>query len=403
MKNSRIKHLFPYVYGLFILAQFMIGQIYIPGLPINILQISTLLTLSFCFVIEHKIPNDKYMIMYFVFLFFYFISAGLTGYPDRLIHILTSQLPISITIYWATKILIQKYNTLLPIAIPAIIAGVIDSIITISQAIGNPILSPIIVMLMQNTEATDLVIQDGVLGISICGLFANPVFNGHALLFCFVSSLFAVQGRYKLPCLICSTIILTGLFFCQQRSAFYLSIFTLVFIGWKIMHNNSKTRIKVILSLLFILLYILPYIESYALETNSRIIDTNMTGRDTIWKYASDFIQNNLLLGGYDLFVQQTGKYPHNIFFSAFLAGGLIGGFILLLMISNLFIGALKSLRYYNNTNTSLLVSTCLVITLIGDSFSHNTGWVEIDFASFLATSLCLYYNEKNPQKRFII
>lgn len=395
-----MKKIFPYIYGIFILSQFMMGQIYLPGLPLNLLQITTLLLLPLCLMIERKLPYDKYILMYFVFLLFYLISATFTGYTDTLFGSVLPQLLISFTAFWSTKILVQKYDSLLPLVIPLILAGLVDSIVTILQATGNPIVSPALLILMQDPEALDMV-ADGMLGQSISGLFLNPVFNGHALLFCFVCSLFIFQGRYKLLGVVFSTIIFAGLFFCQQRSAFYLSLLVLIYIGWKLMQNNLKSKIFVLLSLGVFVIFLLPLIESYAIESGSRITDTSMTGREEIWMNAANFLMQHLLFGGFDLFVKQTGQFPHNLFFSAFLAGGLIGGCVLMIMIFKLIFGSLKSMRYYNKHNMSILVSGCLIIVLIGDSLIHNTGLVEADFATFLSMSLCIYYNEKNPRKVF--
>lgn len=393
-----MKKVFPYLYGLLILSQFMIGQLYLPGLPLNILQIITLLMLAFCIMMDRKIPNDKYIILYSLFLLFYLISALFTGYTDTLLGGVIPQVMVSFTVFWATKILIQRYDTLSPLVIPVVIAGVVDSIVTIFQAMGQPILSPYIVMLMQNTEALD-VANDGMLGASISGLFMNPVFNGHALLFCFVTSLFALQGKHKLITFTSSIVILVGLFFCQQRSAFYLSIIVLIIVGWKYLQKNLKTKLLVIISLLFAIFYLLPWIESYAIDSGSRIVDTDLTGRDEIWTAASDFFSENWFWGGFDKFVQEYGRYPHNLVFSAYFAGGLIGGTILMVLIVMLLINSLKSLRYSDKNNITLLVSLCLIVVLIADSFTHNTGLVEADFSTILAMSLCYYYNVQNPKK----
>ena len=256
-------------------------------------------------------------------------------------------------------------------------------------------------MLMQSPETMDIA-ADGLLGRSISGIFANPVFNGHVLLFCFVSSLFVLQHKsYRLIGLIFSIIIFAGLFFCQQRSAFYLSVFVLLLVGWKLTRRDLQTKIFALLISLAIVFYLFPRLESYAIDSGSRIVDTSMTGRTEIWATATNFISDHLLIGGFDSFIHQTGKYPHNLILSAFLAGGLFGGIILMIMIITIFIKVLKSLSYSDKNNISLLVSACLIFVLICDSMTHNTGLIEADFATFLAMSLSYYYNEMNPQKIF--
>lgn len=393
-----MRRVFPYLYFLFILSQYMIGQLYLPGIPLNIMQITTLLMLSFCILIDRKLPHDKYIVLYVLFLLFYMLSSMLTGYTDTLFGSVFPQVMISFTAFWATKILVQRYDTILPLVIPAILAGVVDSVVTISQAVGKPMISPFIVMLMQNPEALDIS-SNGMLGVSVSGLFLNPVFNGHNLLFCFVCSLFVLQGKYKLIGWLSSITILTGLFFCQQRSAFYLSIIVLMIIGWQLMRNSLKSKLVVMFLLFTIIFYFLPHIESYVIDSGSRLMDTSMTSRDDIWSAAINFISDHILVGGFDKFVLEYGRYPHNLILSAFLAGGLIGGGILITLIIMLFLAAIKSLRYYRGNNLSLYVSACLIAVLVADSLTHNTGLVEADFSTFLSMSLCCYYNEKSPQK----
>lgn len=389
---------FPYLYSLFILSQYMIGQLFLPGIPLNILQITTLLMLSFCILIDRKLPHDKYIVLYVVFLIFYMLSSMLTGYTETLFGSVFPQVIISFTAFWATKILVQKYDSIAPLVVPAILVGVVDSVVTISQAVGDPIVSPIIVMLMQDPEAFDIA-SNGMLGISVSGLYANPVFNGHNLLFCFVSSLFVLRGRHKLVGFASSIIILTGLFFCQQRSAFYLSVLVLLVIGWKMMQNNLKTKLLIIFSTVIVVFYLLPHIESYVIDSGSRLMDVSMTSRDDIWEASINFLSDHILIGGFDKFVQGYGRFPHNLILSAFLAGGLIGGVVLMVLIFILLLTAYRSLKYYNKGNISLYVSACLLTVLIADSLTHNTGFVEADFSTLLAMSLCCYYNERNPQK----
>lgn len=394
-----MKKIFPFVYSLFILSQFLIGQIYLPGFPLNILQISTLLLLSICIIIDQRIPHDRYLVLYFLFLIFYFISAIFTGYMRSLLGILP-QVLISFTAFWATKILVQRYDTLLPLIFPVVLAGTLDAVVTILQATGNSIISPIVLLLIQNPDSINLA-TDGMLGHSISGIFINPVFNGHNLLFFFVCSLFMLQGRYRLLGFLLSMAILAGLFFCQQRSAFYLSIMTLLIIGWKMMQNDVKTKFFLVFTSLIFVFFLLPFIESYILDTGSRLIDTDTTNRGEIWSSAASFLSKHILFGGLDMFVNETGKYSHNLFFSSFLAGGLFGGFIMMVLVCRVLYGAFKSLKYFNGYNISLLVSVCLISTLIADSLTHNIGLVEADYSTFLAMSLCYYYNERNPQKMF--
>ena len=162
-----------------------------------------------------------------------------------------------------------------------------------------------------------------------------------------------------------------------------------------------QIRFRDIITFLAFICFLLPYIESYVIDSGSRLINTDTTNRKEIWMSAASFLSDHILLGGFDLFVQETGKYPHNLFFSSFLAGGLFGGLIMIILVCRMLVGAMKSIKYYRSDNISLVISACLIFVLVLDSLTHNIGLVEADFATFLAMSLCFYYNETNPQKVF--
>lgn len=395
-----MSRIFPYLYGLFILSEFLIGQIKIPGSPLNILQITTIVMFSVCFVIDKKLLSNKYLVMYFIFLFFYFISATITGFTDDFFKLCFSSLLISYTVYWATKILVTNYSTLLPLIVPAVIAGVSDSIATITQALGIPINSPLFVLLMQNTEATNVVVNTGdVLGTAVCGFFLNPVLNGHALLFFYLCSLFAIRKVWYVAGIACATIILVGLFFCQQRSAFYLAVIITYFLFYKVMQSSVKTKFIVFFVSIVSFSYLLPLIEEYTLSTGSRIMHTDSSNRDVIWSQCIDFISENLMIGGYELFWTRSGYYPHNLILSSLLAGGLLGGGVAIWLVFSMVINSIKSFKYYDKSNPSLLISGCMLWVILADSFTHNTGIVEADFATLLSMSLCYYYNIQSPYK----
>lgn len=391
---------FKIIYILYICSIFLIGDLYI-GLPLNLLQLTTLVLLILCFLSEKNIPNDANIILISVFLVFYFVSAVLTGYEIDYYKLLMSNFFISYVGYWATEILIKKYKTYTILIVPVTIIGTLNALVTIAQALNYPIPSYIIQYLMQNKDALNIVTNTGyTLGTSISGLYLTPVINGHYLLFSFIISLLCVFYRNTIriiPFLI-SCIILIGLFFCQQRSPFYLSILALLYVTIKLTRYNLKFKILFFAIILVSVFVIAPHLFDYISSSGSRLLDITTTHRNIIWKEAIEFYFNHPFIGGLRLFVDKTQFWPHNLIVSGFLAGGFLGGTILLFLVVRLLIQTLNSINLFNGTNPEILIIGCLLISLILDSMTHNTGIVDGDRLTFIAISLC-YYNNIQPYR----
>lgn len=165
------------------------------------------------------------------------------------------------------------------------------------------------------------------------------------------------------------------------------------------MQSSVKTKFIVFFVSIVSFSYLLPLIEEYTLSTGSRIMHTDSSNRDVIWSQCIDFISENLMIGGYELFWTRSGYYPHNLILSSLLAGGLLGGGVAIWLVFSMVINSIKSFKYYDKSNPSLLISGCMLWVILADSFTHNTGIVEADFATLLSMSLCYYYNIQSPYK----
>lgn len=388
--------IFPYLYFVLILSVYLIGQLEIPGLPFNVLQTITLATLFSCILIDKKILWDKNVGIYFAFLVFYFLSSVLSGDGLSYIKFITSTIIISYAGYWGTKVLLSESHSLTPLILSLTIIGILDVIVTIAQALGLPIATSL-VFLLQNQDNMQVVVNTGYeLGSAVSGFFLNPVFNGHALLFCFVISLLLLKSRFKLIGITSAICILGGLFYCQQRSAFFLCLLVVVFLSLKYMRNNAKLKILIIFVTLVAIFYVVPKLVDYVDDTGSRILDTSSTHRDVIWKAALGYLSDNLIFGGFFDFCRITGYYPHNFILSSFLCGGLVGGFALLYLIFSKVKQAISNYVTLSNSNYSALIASFLFIALTADSFLHNTGMADGDFAVFVALALLTYSSELN-------
>lgn len=381
-----IKKIFPYLYAFLLFSYFFIGQISLPGLPLNFIQLATLITFAACFSIERPVV-DRWMKLYIVFLLFYAMSAMATGFFSIFFHNLYSTLFISFTGFWATSILIRYNQTLKPLIYTLIAVGVIDAIVTALQALGIPFYNPLLAMIIEDTEQEEfLAIHNNELGFAISGLYINPVFNGHFLLFYLLISLLPQSKNLNIKMLPFTFIIMLGLFFCQQRSAFLMGGLALVYVLYNRIKQSGSYRFLMGVMFVVGIYYVGNYAVDYINSSGSRLSETSSTGRAEIWAEAVDFIFANPICGGYELFHKVSKTYSHNLILSSIIAGGFLGGIILLRMVY-------EQLKFiYRRIRSSRLMVFHIVgityLALIVDSMLHNTGLVEMDFATFVGWAL---------------
>lgn len=134
---------FKWLYALLIADVFLIGQIPIVG-GINLFQVTAILMLLTYFSMEKKLLVDKWLILYGLFVFCFFISAVLTGYESGFFKFVRSQLIGCYTLYLATYVLIKRNISWNYLLYPLVIIGVVDTIATLCQANGIPVQNPLL-------------------------------------------------------------------------------------------------------------------------------------------------------------------------------------------------------------------------------------------------------------------
>lgn len=382
--------IFKWLYTIFIADIFLIGQIPIIG-GINLLQITILLMLLICFSIEKKILVDKWLTWYACFVIFYFISAVFTGYESGFFRLLSSQLVGCYALYYSTYVLLKHNVSLNYLIYPLVIIGILDSIVTICQAYGVPIQNPLLNYFVIDADQEDFLSSNqNLLGVSISGLYSNPVFNGHYLLVFCISSLFllfSVKKKIQYIGIVSSTFILIGLFFCQQRGGFFISLTVWLFLIYKYILKEIKNKFLTVIVLSVGLLYAISHLMGFLELSDSRLLSESDSGREMLLRGSFDYYMQHPIIGGYAACVHLLGRPSHNLFVSAFLAGGLLGGITLTCFIVKLTVIALKRATMNNIISPISL----LFIGLVADSLVHNTGFVEGEPATFVSLALLVY------------
>lgn len=396
-----MQRIYPILYFIFICCGFLVGQLYLPGSPLNNLQILTLIMLYVCIQCDKIPPCDKYIQLYFYFMILYFIFEFITGYVDKFIAFFRTFLFIGYVFYWATKILIMRFNTFWPLVVAGVVIGTLDSFVTVFQALGIPISIPIIQTLVVDKSVEDyLSNHDDGMGVAISGLYFSPVINGHNLLFFYMLSLLAHIKKKCLWLIPFSVVIMIGLFFCQQRSPFFIAIFMSFALYVMNVGLTSTKIVSLLIVLLIIIVYVFPVLFDFVDTTGSRILSDDDSNRLTILEKGFTYFLENPFVGSYHDFIAEKKSYPHNLFLSVLVSGGLLGLFLILRMLYIQFIFIVDKFRFYKCNIWVLFLSFCYCALLL-DSLFHNTGWVDGDYATFISWSLCYFsltfgsFNEK--------
>ena len=386
-----MKKFFIYIYSYAIISTFGFGQIRIPGFPFNVGQIAYILLMISCCIIDKKALYDKYLGMYAIFIFFYFLSSVFTGFDQTFISFFITKLFTLIPLYWGTKILISRFKTIKPLLIPLMFIGILDTFVTISQVYGIHIFDTLINYLgVHDEEKHEMMLRrDLTIGLSMNGIYVSAVHNGHNLLFFFCMSFALIRQKINAIRLLPTLILFIGIFFCQQRSAFLFAVMAMIAFIYILIKNKLTKAHQFTLICTIILLAIIADISiASEIFSDSRLSNIELSDRSGLFNDSIAYIFDNLFIGGIHQFTRIYGLPPHNTLISAFMAGGLIGGFILVHMMYLQFSYAYKSLK----CNYSFLqyVFTVTFTALIGDSMFHNTGYVQGDYATFITWALIL-------------
>lgn len=387
-----MKYFFIALYSFFILSGFLVGQLFLPGMPVNTLIFSTLSMGLLTLYLEKQVSCDYSLRYFFLFLFFFCLMSLITGYIDRFIALFRTFFFIAYIFYWSTKTLIVRYGTISPLVLVLTGIGILDAIVTTCQAFGIVLDYPLIQMLTSNSLQDEIIdSHDGELGFALSGLYLSSVINGHNLLFFFLLSLFIQAKSTNYFGIGASMIIFAGLFFCQQRSPFYIALFCGTVFYLKCAGSSFRGKIWLFVTVVVVILYVFPYYINYVEESGSRIMSQDDTNRFLIMEKCIDFLFENPVITGYHRFVAVKMSYPHNLFFSAFLAGGIFGGIIFMKMLYKQFNFLLHHVLC-NSSSRVCFLSFLVYMAIVFDSLFHNTGWVDGDYATFICWSVSYYY-----------
>ena len=386
--------LFRIIYILFLFCASVLSlQTY--GLPLTMRQLATIVMFVTCLITDKKIWIDKFFGIYLVFFFCFGFSSLITGHFDLYILRLVGDYFVAYVALWAVKILVMKYDGLYVLSYTLICLGLFDGAVTFCQFIGWDYLNPIVNRLgwLSYDRYADFQ-GEAMLLRSAPGIFSHPTLNAHVLIPCTLISLLAIQ-KNKILGVSISILMIVFLFSTQQRTAFIITILSIIFIF--VYYVRKSKHAFWLLPLLGILLAIGVYkLLQFIMLGDFRFTELGLdpTGREDIYGKASSFIKNNPFGGLYD-YIGNNEAYPHNLIYSSFIFGGWIGGLFLILVVIIQVKECMKILK--GKPSFIEMVLMLSVISMIVNGLTHNQSIVNGEIMTWTVWG-AFYYTKKKEQ-----
>ena len=180
---------FKIIYYIFLIVSLFYPTIMAFG-PLSIRHILSIIVLALC-VSEGGLKIDRFLKWYLGFLFFYTFIEVATGYSSIVFPKLLGTYLASISLYLATKIMIEKYESGTLIIYILVALGLLNAIEVIGQFFGSPIAQVLPQLLHIQISEEDLALyeKDDFQGYNVGG-FMGAVNSGYFLSATSVMSLY---------------------------------------------------------------------------------------------------------------------------------------------------------------------------------------------------------------------
>lgn len=388
---------FSLVYCVFLTLGIINPGFSLGGIPLK--HYLTFVILYLCY--QYRIPGktDWFVVLYVIYLFFYLLAGVVTGFgADAFMKILGTFF-VSLILYWATIIMIKRFNKLKVISIVILTVFIADAVVAIGQYFQIPFFMtlPDVLGVEIREEFVDRFLNRiDMEGFQMMGI-VGPVLNGYILSVATILAWYPFRNKHLvvLNILIWVLCILAS-FLSQERSGFYLAIlfsFYVIFLNFRIQKGFSRIFI-------FLLIILGCY---FGVELMDYIFTS---GRYSMGLKAQDrwaFIDNGLFfianhpLGGIQLYTQYYHWMPHNLFINMFIAGGWLGGIVILAI---LFIQIYKCGIFLfsrdKKKNWLPFIFVLIYLNLTCQSIVHNNSIVYGSALFFVSWGVVTCYVEKS-------
>lgn len=376
---------FKVLYILFVISSLLYSNLHLP-FGVTPRHIMTILMFLVCLFEDRHLFMDKWFGIYLIFIAGFAISSAWTGYLGNFLWYLAGFYFVAYVGYWASHILLKKYDGAKTVVTLLVIIGMIDASVTIGQFFNVSYLTDISSMLLLNidTEFLDAINEgEEAYGFSLPGILLSDVYNGYFLLVIGILCLYYLKDGIRLLKLIPWFISIITSYMIQQRSAFYILLLISIFVFFKFMlSDRSRFKWLYMVALVLFLPFAIESLRVFLLEGQSRFsIGMDSTNRDVIYRKSFDFIQENFIWGGRFKMRASGAAAAHNLFLNAWIYGGLIGVFVIIWLFVKQCISAFKV--FFQKVNNQRVFSFVFGMAFMGftlNSMLHNASVVSGDF-----------------------
>lgn len=336
----------------------------------------TVIMFLVCFLEDRRLFMDKWYASFLLFIVMFGISSAYTGFLSLFSRRLIGYYLVSYVGYWATMILVRKYNGFSFFINMIVIIGMFDAFVTFGQFFNIPMIKaiPNYIGLSVDTEFLDSFGEgDEAYGLSLPGIMVTDVFNGYFIMVVGLLSLYYLRKRFSIIRLIPWVISFVSSFMIQQRAAFYVLLLLSFVVIIRVMVSKKRSfRLLILFVVLAAFSFIGSSLFEHLMNGESRFsIGFDYTNRDLIYRSTINYIDGHFLLGG--LF--DSGLAPHNQLLCAWIMGGFVGFICILFITISQLIHAFRLLLSKVSDKTFFyVVSSASFLGFVAISMLHNVG-----------------------------
>ena len=303
-----------------------------------------------------------------------------------------------VSTYYVTRNNTQKKMDIIVATLMLLL--VMNSLVTIAQYFNEPIGWAINLVLMQERNEDIVAFQESYQSLDTLagmartpGIFDSSVENGIFLgSFGILPFYFLKRDSVVLKTISIFVIILSivACFMCQERAAMLTLGASVLYLGYKSMHN----KVWGILAAIMVVVIVLFSVDFSSIDFG-RFQEEGMKNdaRRGIWSHIGTFLTDNLLLGGAEQFMKVSGHLPHNFFFNAFVFGGLLGGITVIILFFMFLIKGVRNVLLKKTTFANCTIAMAF-LAILAQSLVHNSSIISGDVMTFLLFSL-LFVSEE--------
>lgn len=360
---------FKIIYLLFIVICIVYPHAVVAG-PVTFRHLISLLMLGCC--IYEGFKSDKYLYLYYAFVFFFGISSIATGFGGLFFRGLFGTYLSMIAAYAATYLLVKKYSGTNFLVWTFVSLGALNAVVTIGQFFDLSFVDDLCSFLRIEIDEKfiDKIDYYESEGLALPGLLGS-VDNGYFLSATALLTLYNKKCNFYINFLLW-LIVLGASFVAQERAGFMLAIaFSAYIVGE---HYFSKSKSAGFFALVIILIVCGSIIYSYMDEilsselryTKGLDTDSRNEHRSVTW----DYIINNPMGGFLEFDSGNHEHHPHNYFLNAFLYGGFFGGICVIVL---LFMQIKKIIPYLLHNRESEISQWAFIWGLMYIDYSINS------------------------------